>query len=84
MCLSPSYSSIPWITREGTGRQPEVEDRAGFLQRRAGQRGLADGRLKQSGHGREMGVFGLEEFLEVKAILGFDAEAKSLPSFEIG
>ena len=31
-----------------------------------------------------MGVFGLEEFVEVKAILGFDAEANSLPSFEIG
>lgn len=38
------------------------------------------GGYKQSGNGREMGVFGLEEFLEVKAMFGFDAEAASLPS----
>lgn len=29
------------------------------------------GGYKQSGNGREMGVFGLEEYLEVKAMLGF-------------
>lgn len=29
------------------------------------------GGYKQSGNGREMGVFGLEEYLEVKAIIGF-------------
>ncbi|GAA4353933.1 aldehyde dehydrogenase family protein [Variovorax defluvii] len=29
------------------------------------------GGYKQSGNGREMGVFGLEEFLEVKAMIGF-------------
>jgi aldehyde dehydrogenase (NAD+) len=29
------------------------------------------GGYKQSGNGREHGVFGFEEFLEVKAILGY-------------
>jgi len=29
------------------------------------------GGFKQSGNGREMGVFGLEEYLEVKAMIGF-------------
>jgi aldehyde dehydrogenase (NAD+) len=30
------------------------------------------GGYKQSGNGREMGTFGLEEYLEVKALVGFD------------
>ena len=34
------------------------------------------GGYKRSGNGREMGVFGLEEYLEVKAMIGFDAPAK--------
>jgi aldehyde dehydrogenase (NAD+) len=29
------------------------------------------GGYKQSGNGREHGVFGLEEYLEVKAVLGY-------------
>ncbi len=33
------------------------------------------GGYKQSGNGREMGVFGLEEYLEVKAMIGFDDAA---------
>jgi aldehyde dehydrogenase (NAD+) len=33
------------------------------------------GGYKQSGNGREWGVFGFEEFLEVKAILGWNASA---------
>lgn len=37
------------------------------------------GGYKQSGIGRSMGVFGLEEYLQVKSIYGF--EAKALPSF---
>ncbi|RAV73979.1 aldehyde dehydrogenase family protein, partial [Aerococcus loyolae] len=31
------------------------------------------GGYKQSGNGREWGEFGFEEFLEVKAVLGFNA-----------
>ena len=31
------------------------------------------GGFKQSGNGREWGDFGFEEFLEIKAILGFTA-----------
>ena len=37
------------------------------------------GGYKQSGIGRSMGVFGLEEYLQVKSIYGFEAEAKTLP-----
>ncbi len=37
------------------------------------------GGYKQSGIGRSMGVFGLEEYLEVKSIYGFDALAAGLP-----
>ena len=37
------------------------------------------GGYKQSGVGRSMGVFGLEEHLEIKSIYGFDEEANSLP-----
>lgn len=33
------------------------------------------GGYKQSGNGREMGVFGLEEYLEVKAMIGFEDAA---------
>jgi aldehyde dehydrogenase (NAD+) len=37
------------------------------------------GGYKQSGVGRSMGVFGLEEYLEIKSIYGFDEEAHRLP-----
>ena len=39
------------------------------------------GGYKQSGVGRSMGVFGLEEYLEVKSIYGFEEEAHALPNF---
>jgi aldehyde dehydrogenase (NAD+) len=37
------------------------------------------GGYKQSGIGRSMGVFGLDEYLQVKSIYGFEAEAQGLP-----
>jgi len=37
------------------------------------------GGYKQSGIGRSMGVFGLEEYLEVKSVYGFAPEAAGLP-----
>jgi aldehyde dehydrogenase (NAD+) len=37
------------------------------------------GGYKQSGIGRSMGAFGLEEYLEVKSIYGFEEEAHALP-----
>ncbi|HEY8332711.1 MAG TPA: aldehyde dehydrogenase family protein [Tardiphaga sp.] len=39
-------------------------------------RSLPFGGYKQSGNGREFGVFGFEEYLEVKAILGYRASAQ--------
>lgn len=38
------------------------------------------GGYKQSGIGRSMGRFGLEEYLEVKSVYGFDEEAQALPT----
>ncbi|MEV6647726.1 aldehyde dehydrogenase family protein [Amycolatopsis sp. NPDC051371] len=38
------------------------------------------GGYKQSGIGRSMGRFGLEEYLEVKSVYGFDDEAQTLPT----
>ena len=37
------------------------------------------GGYKQSGIGRSMGRFGLDEYLEVKSVYGFDDEAQALP-----
>jgi aldehyde dehydrogenase (NAD+) len=39
------------------------------------------GGYKQSGIGRSMGPIGLEEYLEIKSVYGFDDEAASLPRF---
>jgi aldehyde dehydrogenase (NAD+) len=39
------------------------------------------GGYRQSGVGRSMGVFGLEEYLEVKSVYGFAEESQSLPEF---
>jgi aldehyde dehydrogenase (NAD+) len=38
------------------------------------------GGYKESGIGRSMGRFGLEEYLEVKSVYGFDTEAQALPA----
>lgn len=42
------------------------------------------GGYKYSGIGRSMGRFGLEEYLEVKSIYGFDDEAQALPQLFTG
>lgn len=42
-----------------------------FLNGAAGSTAAPMGGYKQSGNGREMGVFGLEEYLEVKAMFGY-------------
>lgn len=41
------------------------------------------GGYKQSGIGRSMGELGLEEYLEVKSVYGFEAEAAALPAFSV-
>ena len=38
------------------------------------------GGYKQSGIGRSMGRFGLEEYLEIKSVYGFEDEAQALPT----
>jgi aldehyde dehydrogenase (NAD+) len=40
------------------------------------------GGYKQSGTGRSMGIFGLEEYLEIKSIYGFAEEAADLPELD--
>jgi aldehyde dehydrogenase (NAD+) len=59
------------------GREIAAQMRAGriFFNGAAGNPAAPMGGYKQSGNGREMGVFGLEEYLEVKAIFGFTAPA---------
>jgi len=44
-----------------------------YLNGAAFDRSLPFGGYKQSGNGREFGLFGFEEYLEVKAILGYPA-----------
>lgn len=46
-----------------------------FLNGRPSNTAAPMGGYKQSGNGREMGVFGLEEYLEIKALIGFDEAA---------
>jgi aldehyde dehydrogenase (NAD+) len=46
-----------------------------FLNGRPSNTAAPMGGYKQSGNGREMGMFGLEEYLEVKALIGFEDAA---------
>jgi aldehyde dehydrogenase (NAD+) len=56
------------------GKKIGSQMRAGrvFLNGKASNTEAPMGGYKRSGNGREMGVFGLEEYLEVKAMIGFD------------
>ena len=56
------------------GREVGRQLRAGrvFLNGKPSNTAAPMGGYKRSGNGREMGVFGLEEFLEVKAMIGFE------------
>ena len=42
-----------------------------YLNGAPGDRSVPFGGYKQSGNGREHGIFGFEEYLEVKAVLGY-------------
>lgn len=42
-----------------------------YLNNAAFDRSLPFGGYKQSGNGREFGLFGFEEYLEVKAVIGY-------------
>jgi aldehyde dehydrogenase (NAD+) len=56
-----------------SARQVAAKIRAGriYLNGAPPDRSVPFGGYKQSGNGREHGVFGLEEYLEVKAVLGY-------------
>jgi aldehyde dehydrogenase (NAD+) len=56
------------------GKKVGSQMRAGrvFLNGKPSNTEAPMGGYKRSGNGREMGVFGLEEYLEVKAMIGFD------------
>ncbi|WEX91041.1 aldehyde dehydrogenase family protein [Sinorhizobium garamanticum] len=49
-----------------------------FYNGAAGDPASPMGGYKQSGNGREMGIFGLEEYLEIKAVFGFKERAEGL------
>lgn len=65
-----------FTTNREKGRSIGSQIRAGrvFLNGAPSNAEAPMGGYKQSGNGREMGVFGLEEYLEVKAMIGFDDE----------
>jgi aldehyde dehydrogenase (NAD+) len=71
----------------GTDRKKAYEFASGLRAGRICFNGAATnsvtpmGGYKQSGIGRSMGVFGLEEYLEIKSVYGFDEEAGRLPEF---
>ena len=63
-----------WSSDRDTAYAVGAQLRAGrIFYNGAGSNNIAPmGGYKQSGNGREMGVFGLEEYLEVKATIGFE------------
>jgi aldehyde dehydrogenase (NAD+) len=64
-----------WSGDAARGREIALQIRAGNVNLNGSQndRAAPFGGYKQSGNGREWGVFGLEDYLEVKAIAGLSA-----------
>jgi aldehyde dehydrogenase (NAD+) len=67
--LALPASCSPPIPRE-PARSPTASAPGVYLNGAPFDRSLPFGGYKQSGNGREFGVFGFEEYLEVKAIIG--------------
>lgn len=66
------FTSDPW---KGYAIGAQIKAGRVFLNGAASTPAAPMGGYKQSGNGREMGVFGLEEYLEVKAMFGFPEPA---------
>ena len=68
-----------WSGDMATARRIAAQLRAGRIYLNNAPHGKAQeveapfGGYKQSGNGRECGIFGLEEFLEIKAVIGYEA-----------
>lgn len=73
-----SYGLAGYVSADNIdrGRRIASKIRAGrvYLNGAPADRSVPFGGFKQSGNGREQGVFGFEEYLEVKAILGYGTQ----------
>ena len=79
---NPQFVACRWIfLTQGRNldrvKQVARQLRAGriYLNGAPSDQSVPFGGYKQSGNGRECGVFGLEEYLEVKAMLGYQTVA---------
>ena len=73
------YGLTDYVQTQDPGRAARVSRalRAGMVEVNGKSRGAASpfGGMKQSGNGREGGVWGIEDFLEVKSVSGYDPKA---------